>query len=124
MYNLSEEFVEKFPYDKRDKYNIALLSFQYMLNNDFMDILTDISQEIGRGGEKIGFVFPNICEPDDEDYFENGVCFYFGDNEQIIEYDEFYNLLKITCDIYLESHQEDDKLVKKKLVIIKNRYKL
>ena len=39
-------------------------------------------------------------------------------------YDEFYNLLKITCDIYLESHQEDDKLVKKKLVIIKNRYKL
>lgn len=126
MYEIDKEFVKRFPYDE-SKYKVILLCFQYILKQSFIRVLEDISEEIGSSWENIGFSFSNIFDEDDkedEDYFESGVCFYFRDNEQIIEYDEFYNFLKITCNIYLEIHEEDRKYVEEKLSIIRNRYSL
>lgn len=61
------------------------------------------------------------------DCFEDGVLFFFGNDEYdeiIVNYNVFYNSLKLACDIYMESYPNKKDVINSKLKIIKERYNI
>ena len=122
--DLETSFLNQF--DKKYRtHKICLITLQYsLINDDFLWVLNNICQEFGIGWESCGFSFPNNCEIGDDDYFENGVMFYFRDNEEIINYNIFTDLLETTCNIYILQYPEKSEYVNNLLSLIKNKYKI
>lgn len=126
---MKEQYLKKFPYDK-EKYNLVIRYFQYMLGNGFLRILNFMKDDKSLSSQSIGYSFASNCDEEDKetgDYFEDGVMFWFGHDdfdELLVDYSLFYNSLKLACDIYLEENANDYQIVKESLKIIKNRYNL
>ena len=125
--NMKEKYLDRFMYDK-DEYHLLIYYFRYMLEGDFMEKLFMMSKDMSVSTEHIGYMFASSCDEEDienGDYFEDGVLFFFGNNEYneiIVDYNIFYNSLKLACDIYIESYPDKKDVIYSKLKIIKGRY--
>lgn len=126
-----EEYFKRFPYDlmhNGDNYGIIVDFFEGILaGDDFIKILTYMSEDLGYGGYALGYCFASMCDEEDienGDYFEDGVMFYLNEDDVIVDYETFYHCLKLACNIYLEKHPEDEESVKEKLSIIRKRYNI
>ena len=106
--DMKKEYSNRFMYNK-DEYNLLICYFRYMLEGDFMKRLSMMSEDMSASTEHIGYMFASSCDEEDMengDCFEDGVLFFFGNDEYdeiIVNYNVFYNSLKLACDIYMES---------------------
>ena len=127
--DMKEEYSNRFMYNK-DEYNLLICYFRYMLGGDFMKKLSMMSEDMSASTEHIGYIFASSCDEEDMengDYFEDGVLFFFGNDkydEIIVDYNIFYNSLKLACDIYMESYPSKKDIINSKLKIIKERYNI
>ena len=127
--DMKEEYSNRFMYNK-DEYNLLICYFRYMLGGDFMKRLSMMSEDMSASTEHIGYIFASSCDEEDMengDYFEDGVLFFFGNDEYdeiIVNYNVFYNSLKLACDIYMESYPNKKDVINSKLKIIKERYNI
>ena len=127
--DMKEEYSNRFMYNK-DEYNLLICYFRYMLGGDFMKKLSMMSEDMSASTEHIGYIFASSCDEEDMengDYFEDGVLFFFGNDkydEIIVDYNIFYNSLKLACDIYMESYPNKKDVINSKLKIIKERYNI
>lgn len=69
-------------------------SINYFMSGEFIKILQDMFNEIGHGGNNIGFFFPSSFDSWDEEYFEDGVMFQWGILGVIVDDQTFYKYLK------------------------------
>lgn len=79
---------------------IVLRSMFAMTKFNFPSILEDMSKRISYGGDSFGFMFPEACEPDDDDCFEEGVQLFFGESTTLISDKEFNDYLSEICKYY------------------------
>ena len=127
--DMKEEYSNRFVYNK-DEYNLLICYFRYMLGGDFMKKLAMMSEDMSASTEHIGYIFASSCDEEDMengDYFEDGVLFFFGNDkydEIIVDYNIFYNSLKLACDIYMELYPNKKDIISSKLKIIKERYNI
>lgn len=128
MSEYSKRFMYDYTYKEKNNYGIIVDFFSNIVNyKDFMRILGYMSEEKGNSGNALGYCFPNICDEEDienGEYFENGVMFFINEDEVIVDYQTYYNCLKLACEIYLEKFPDDKEIVEEKLSIIRNRYNL
>lgn len=127
--DMKKEYSNRFMYNK-DEYNLLICYFRYMLEGDFMKRLSMMSEDMSASTEHIGYMFASSCDEEDMengDCFEDGVLFFFGNDEYdeiIVNYNVFYNSLKLACDIYVESYPNKKDVINSKLKIIKERYNI
>ena len=127
--DMKKEYSNRFMYNK-DEYNLLICYFRYMLGGDFMKKLSMMSEDMSASTEHIGYIFASSCDEEDMENgacFEEGVLFFFGNDkydEIIVDYNIFYNSLKLACNIYMESYPNKKDIINSKLKIIKERYNI
>lgn len=127
--DMKKEYSNRFMYNK-DEYNLLIFWFRYMLEGDFMKRLSMMSEDMSASTEHIGYIFASSCDEEDMENgacFEEGVLFFFGNDkydEIIVDYNIFYNSLKLACNIYMESYPNKKDIINSKLKIIKERYNI
>jgi hypothetical protein len=117
------KFEDEFRYDKQ-KYWIIVNFFDSMLRHNFIKILNYMGKDISYGGEVTGYNFPSSADEEDGDYFDNGVMFYFNDNDIVIKYEMFVDCLELAAKIYYETgiSNEDKVIIANNIEMIKKRY--
>ena len=127
------EYADKFMYDfiYKGKYNYGIVVDFYsdVLEDGkrFSDVIDSFSKDLGYNWKVMGCSFASSCDEEDienGDYFEDGVMFYLNDDDVIIDYQTFYNCLKLACEIYLKKYPEEKNMVHEKLSIVRNRYNI
>ena len=86
------EFKGKFPSNLNS--DTVIMSFYVMLRFDFISKLKYMSEKISYGAESYGYNFPDIFDPDDGDYREEGVEFWVGETGEIVSVEEYHEYLK------------------------------
>ena len=95
-------------------------------NHGIIKMLDYFIEEKSFGNDIYGFNFPNIYEPcdsDDEDYFENGVQFYFHGKVKVVSNDMFINLIEVFCELYLQENPSNAPKIKHSLNLIKVKFR-
>ncbi len=116
--------ISKFERRFRDEYEIVISFFDWMLRDDFRDILHYFAKDCGYSYNEFGVVFPSLYskdEKDEEGYFDDGIVFFEHTSEMKIDFSMYVKCLELACEIYMEEHGEDEE-VKRDLQIIKDRY--
>ena len=84
-----------------------LLPVQYFFNSIpydlFMQIMESFSKGIGAGFESCSCDFPGDLDAWEEPI--NGIMFTLGDEEVIIPYDKFLEILELSVNTFIESHE-------------------
>lgn len=96
----------------------------YVNGKAFLERLKDFINHEGERTEYRGVIYWHEYEPDEEEYFgKNKVLFYSGDDDfDIVNYEELYKYLCITCEFYIENNPEEEEVVKELLLRIKEEY--
>lgn len=125
------EYSDRFMYDfihEGKNYGIVVDFFSALVESArFRKVIDNMSKDMGYNTNVSGCSFASSCDEEDienGDYFENGVMFYLNDDDVVIDYQTFYNCLKLACDIYLEHYPNDKNEIEKKLEIIRTRYNI
>ena len=93
---MEQKFIINFMYD-REKYQIVIDYFVYILNNNFLLALTYFSQNTGYSYDYTGINFAY-----DEESKKLIVLFYDFDYEIYIDVTVFINVLKLASEVYIE----------------------
>ncbi len=120
---LCEELKNRFPYDI-EKYYIVHLVFDRILRDDLLEMLHYLRQNMGIDYDGIGYYLPSIFESKDEEgYFDDGVMFYLGENEeQKIDFKMFMECIKVACAVYVEEFESKSDEIEEILIFLKNKY--
>lgn len=118
---LTEEF---FNIDKIvGEYNVDLEPMMYCLNycfgNHYLETLEKFVEEQGFGGDNIGVFFSSDFEKWDEDYFQVGVMFQWGNIGIIVDYFTFYKYIEKMAQANMELCPD----TKEKAIILLNKIK-
>ncbi len=114
----------KFERRFRDEYEIVISFFDWMLKDNFRDILHCFAEDCGYSYNEFGVVLPSLYSKDEkneEGYFDDGIVFFEHTSEMKIDFSMYTKCLELACEIYMEEHGEDEE-VKRNLQIIKDRY--
>jgi CDI immunity protein len=91
--------------DYTDSLWIVKSLFEHSNNDQFTELLEDIINRVTGGGESSGCAFPDDPHPeiegDEEEAFEGILVWYF-DEEKIFSEQEFYGVMMIACEKYIE----------------------
>lgn len=125
MSRYSERFMYDFIHEGKN-YGIIVDFFSALVESiRFRDVMDNMSKDMGYNTNISGCCFASSCDEEDienGDYFEDGVMFYLNEEDVIVDYQTFYNCLKLGCDIYLEMYPNDKQEIETKLKIIQSRY--
>lgn len=125
MSKYSEKFIYCFIHEGKN-YGIIVDFFSAISESKtFLKVLDNMSKGMGYNLEVSGCCFPSGCDEEDienGEYFQDGVMFFLNDAEVIVDYQTFYNCLKLACNIYLECFPEDEEEIKERLEFIKELY--
>ncbi|KHD36730.1 hypothetical protein NL50_09410 [Clostridium acetobutylicum] len=100
----------------------AIVFLNAIKNNEFIDTIEQMSKEIGRGFNEVDCCFPGDLEQDDEAF--EGVEFALGNQAIVLDYKTYFYYLKLTCLKYVSEFSQEQKLIKKYLKVIKEKYNL
>lgn len=105
----NKDFTEKFFADK-EKFFVVCVFFDYILKkNELPNVMQLFAKGIGYSDDYLGCYFPSIFENKEEDgYFEDGVMFFFNEEEVWIEEEMFIKCLELAEEIYLEKHYSSE----------------
>jgi len=92
---MEEKFLNKFMYDK-NRYQLVIEYFTYILNNNFLLALSYFAEGISYTYEYLGVNFSKDLNG------ENVVVFYNFDYEIYVNPKGFIRILKLACIIYIE----------------------
>lgn len=119
---MNYSFEEKF-FDNREKYAIVINFFNYMLNDDFGEILHYLAMDMSYGEENIGCNLPSLFDEEGEEgFFNDGVVFYEGEAEIKISFSMYVKCIQLACDLFLEKKHDNTEVIKD-LEIIQERYR-
>ncbi|WP_152392590.1 ribonuclease toxin immunity protein CdiI [Paenibacillus guangzhouensis] len=120
--------VDSFKMKGLNKDFIITVLARFVLDFDFMKILTGFLNENVLRRDTIGVVYSDEFEIGDEGYFgENKVLFYYGidDNwHDIVSYDELCDYLQVACEIYMDKNKTETEEIKRIFNQIKEKYEI
>lgn len=97
---MEEKFLERFMYNK-EKYALVIEYFTYILNNNFLLALSYFCEEVGYEFQYKGINFS-------KDLNNNKIVIFYDFNEEIyIQLEEFLNILRLACTVYIEEDTKD-----------------
>lgn len=95
----------------KDKNSVLRIYFNYMLKNDFIEILEYMSNFISVSSEYIGYYF---TEDSEGNIVRDGrVTFFVNEADATITYEEFCNLLYKVAMYYIRNNDCDKKSIEK-----------
>ncbi|KKB71775.1 MULTISPECIES: ribonuclease toxin immunity protein CdiI [Bacillus] len=123
-----EEFIDKMQENNLSKGAVIDVLNIYVNGGSFLKHLEDFISKDGERHDYHGVIYSDEYEQDDEGYFgENKVLFYSGDEDDacdIVNYDELYEYLKVSCEFYSFKHPEQTNKVHHYLSKIKEKYNI
>ena len=124
--NVYDEFIDTMKQNNLNKGAVIDVLNTYVNGCKFQQYLEDFKNKDGERREYHGVIYSEEYEKDDEHYFgEKKVLFYSGDDDDaydIVNYDELYKYLSVTCEFYIEKHENEKDIVNEQLLSIKRIY--
>ncbi|NEN87295.1 ribonuclease toxin immunity protein CdiI [Paenibacillus elgii] len=120
--------VDRFKMNGLSKDFVITVLARFVLDFDFIKILTGFLDENVLRRDTIGVVYSDEYEIGDEGYFgENKVLFYYGiddDWHDIVTHDELCCYLQVACEFFMDRNKEKAEEAKKIMIQIKEKYKI
>lgn len=115
-----KEFYSYFP-DKKEYY-LVIEYFLFTPDDEFKKVLNHMCEGISFSDGVKGVFFKDAFEPDDEEYFEDGILYSFHEEYVVVDYHTSYQYIKIACDIYLSEYEGESDEINMYLDKFRKRY--
>ncbi|EME74172.1 ribonuclease toxin immunity protein CdiI [Bacillus sonorensis] len=96
--------------------------FNVLADSEFLEVIENLSKEVGTAINDVGCTFPCELEPDEESF--EGIEFGVIDEEVIVDYPTFYYYLRIACDSYISDFPQYKEKIESLLKVIAQKYNI